>query len=313
MISYVVNRPEGRGPNLDEMDEDEREARIERMRARFGDRADEMIERRQARDANQIRVQILDENDKVVSTIQGPAEPGLNRVSWNLRQQAPQRPGQRGQSGGGFAARFARRGPLAVPGDYTVKISVGRESSTARLRVVPDPRTPVTPEAILARSNFVKRARDDMQIAFQATARLTSTRDRIREVTQKLSGLDDKEHARELQGQARKLQGEIRVLQEMFSGNRDVQGIRRDPNVITSGFFFLMRSSGWEAPSASEQVVLEQAEARLQKGLIKVNEFFEKSFPPFQKAVEKADLPLFESHKPLTLPVTTTPSGGKGR
>jgi hypothetical protein len=59
-------------------------------------------------------VTIADISGANVATLKGPAEPGLNRVPWNMR-----RGGVAGGRGGG--------GPLMRPGEYRITVSVGGE------------------------------------------------------------------------------------------------------------------------------------------------------------------------------------------
>ncbi|MFQ5569366.1 MAG: hypothetical protein ACE5G0_06805 [Rhodothermales bacterium] len=302
MITYVINAPAGRGTRRrrerGEMTEEQRQERIAQIRARFGARADAMITRMMG-DGDQVPLEIVDENGEVIRTLQGPAKPGINRVSWDMRRQGSGNQG--GPSGGGRGGRFRRSGPLVMPGTYTVRIRAGRQADSTTVTVLPDPRKPVSREAMLAKAAFVERASKDMEIARQATQRLNTARETVDMVTERLRGQRG-EAARDLRQQAGEMQTAIDDLVKLFSGDRNVQGIRRDPNVINSGFFSFGRQSNWDAPTQSEQVYLSQAEARLEAGLSKVNHFFEDVFPAFQQAVEAADLPLFETYERLTLP-----------
>jgi photosystem II stability/assembly factor-like uncharacterized protein len=63
-------------------------------------------------------VTIADISGSTIATLTGPAEPGLNRVHWNMRRSGA--PGGRGGGGGGFGG-----GPLMPAGDYRIAVSVG--------------------------------------------------------------------------------------------------------------------------------------------------------------------------------------------
>jgi photosystem II stability/assembly factor-like uncharacterized protein len=62
------------------------------------------------------------------------ALPGMNRFVWNLRYDDPM------QIPGAFYAGLEPRGPIALPGKYTVKFSYGGETQTAVLTLAADPR-----------------------------------------------------------------------------------------------------------------------------------------------------------------------------
>ena len=69
-------------------------------------------------------VTIADVKGDPVATLKGPAEPGMNRVQWNMRRGGPAAaPGGRGGGGGGRGGG----GPLMPSGDYRVTVSVGSE------------------------------------------------------------------------------------------------------------------------------------------------------------------------------------------
>jgi hypothetical protein len=63
-----------------------------------------------------------------------PALQGMNRFVWNLRYDDPV------QIPGAFYAGLPPRGPIALPGNYTVKLTCGGQTQTAPLMVAPDPR-----------------------------------------------------------------------------------------------------------------------------------------------------------------------------
>jgi photosystem II stability/assembly factor-like uncharacterized protein len=65
-------------------------------------------------------VTIADISGATIATLKGPAQPGLNRVSWNMRRA--------GGSGGG--GRGGGGGPLMPAGDYRVTVSVGGAQQT---------------------------------------------------------------------------------------------------------------------------------------------------------------------------------------
>lgn len=68
---------------------------------------------------------------------------GLNRVPWDLRFDGP-RPAEservQGGFGGGGGGGFGGGGPLAVPGEYTLKLAVSGREVTKTVRVDADPR-----------------------------------------------------------------------------------------------------------------------------------------------------------------------------
>ena len=63
-----------------------------------------------------------------------PTQPGMNRFVWDLRYDDP------AQIPGAFYAGLPPRGPIALPGNYTLKLSGGGQTQTAPLTLRADPR-----------------------------------------------------------------------------------------------------------------------------------------------------------------------------
>src|SRR2546421_774183 len=69
-----------------------------------------------------------------------PATAGMHRWIWDFRPTPPQRPAGAGGAGGGGGGGFGRGGQLALPGTYTVRLTVAGKIDTQPLVVKMDPR-----------------------------------------------------------------------------------------------------------------------------------------------------------------------------
>jgi hypothetical protein len=87
-----------------------------------------------------VKVTISDYSGRVVRTLDGSKNVGLNRVQWNLRPTPPPRPagagGFGGGGGGGFGGAFAV--PPLEPGTYLVKLSAGGKDYTTKVVIEED-------------------------------------------------------------------------------------------------------------------------------------------------------------------------------
>lgn len=72
--------------------------------------------------------------DQVHPTDILPAQQGVNRFVWDLRYDDP------AQIPGAFYAGLQPRGPIALPGKYTIKLTYDGKTQTAPLTIVADPR-----------------------------------------------------------------------------------------------------------------------------------------------------------------------------
>jgi photosystem II stability/assembly factor-like uncharacterized protein len=80
----------------------------------------------------EVRITVADGTGKVVRTLEGTTNMGINRVMWNLAPNPP--PGDQGRGGGGRGAAP----PSVEPGTYVVTLNVGGKTSTKPVTVLQD-------------------------------------------------------------------------------------------------------------------------------------------------------------------------------
>ena len=104
-----------------------------------------------------------DDNDDGPSEPRVPAEAGMNRFDWGMRYPgASTVPGDKTTEGVG-------RGPMAPPGTYQVRLTVGEQSQTVSFDLVKDPRVDATQEDFDAQ----------FALAIQVRDKITETHDNI--------------------------------------------------------------------------------------------------------------------------------------
>jgi hypothetical protein len=81
-----------------------------------------------------VKISIADAQGKVVRTLDGSKNAGINRVTWNLASNPPQ------GGAGGFGGGGGRGGapPAVEPGVYVVTLSVGGKTYTKSVNVLQD-------------------------------------------------------------------------------------------------------------------------------------------------------------------------------
>ncbi len=147
------------------------------------------------------KVQILDERGAVIRTLPSSPRPGLNRITWDLRYDPPLRIELRTLPPDNphiwEEARFKGRdtrpivhwgieqaaivGPLAAPGKYTIRMTIGEQTLTRPFEVMRDPAI-AAPDADLAQSTATQlRIRDDLDAAADMVNRLEVMRKQIEE------------------------------------------------------------------------------------------------------------------------------------
>jgi photosystem II stability/assembly factor-like uncharacterized protein len=86
------------------------------------------------------RIDIIDQNGKVLDSISGSKHRGLNRATWPMRLRPPAVPSAASAM---FGAAF---GPKVLPGTYKIRMLKGDKTYVSELEVVEDPRTKYTAE-----------------------------------------------------------------------------------------------------------------------------------------------------------------------
>ncbi|MDQ3696134.1 MAG: glycosyl hydrolase [Chloroflexota bacterium] len=103
-----------------------------------------------------------------------PAKAGVNRFVWNLRY-----PGPATVDAGDLQPRERDHGPLAVPGVYQVRLTVGDEERTVPFEVQLDPRVGTSAGDLVAQRDFLLDVRDRLSQNNQLLNRVDALRGQI--------------------------------------------------------------------------------------------------------------------------------------
>jgi photosystem II stability/assembly factor-like uncharacterized protein len=169
-------------------------------------------------DADRVRVTVTDKDGKLVRELSGPKDAGVNRLVWDLRARSllqmagdPESGEQPafgfGGGGGGGGFGFGGGALRVEPGEYTVKVSVGKQEQSKKVIVEEDPRITISAEDRLAR----RRALDQLaQLAGPAVFAQRS-------VTGLRTSLNNAIEAWKRPGQARAPENVQKAAQELLS------------------------------------------------------------------------------------------------
>ena len=114
-----------------------------------------------AKPKNEVELEILDSQGKLVRKLEAPGQPGINRVKWDMRYESPRvvalrtvapdnphiwdEPRFRGADSRPithWGTKPAEVGPIVAPGNYTVRLKVDGQTYTQPLTVLRDPHSP---------------------------------------------------------------------------------------------------------------------------------------------------------------------------
>lgn len=133
-------------------------------------------------------VEIMDSDQKLIkkySTKPGKGEStfsvkeGLNQFVWDMRYPSAKTFSGMILWGGGTS------GPMAVPGKYQAKITVGKVSQTVDFEIVPDPRATATAADYAAQFDFLVGVRDKLSETHESISQIRKIRTEIKSVVGK--------------------------------------------------------------------------------------------------------------------------------
>lgn len=163
------------------------------------------------REAGEATLAFLDANGAEVARQRHQAVRGLNRVTWNLSHGDPDQP-----------ETAAPRGPLVVPGSYTVRLTAAGITSEQRLEVREDPRIegdPAVRRAWTAALLELARVRRDAQsLVAQAVAA-----EQAAPAAARAKAADLVRETRELTSRAARLYGEVNGRVGSLTGQQRAQ------------------------------------------------------------------------------------------
>lgn len=179
-----------------------------------------------------VKIEILDASGQPIRTLINTAHAGLNRVKWDLRYEdlktvilrtvPPEDPhiweearfkGKSSRPVYHWGMSTHQRGPMAVPGQYQVRLTVDGKPVTAPLEILIDPNSPAPQAGLQAALDLQLRIKTDVAEVSDRVNLLEQMRRQIEMMKAKLKAEQKGELAR-LDGMDRKLQ---EVEYEMFS------------------------------------------------------------------------------------------------
>ncbi len=128
---------------------------------------------------------------------------GLNMMNWNMRYKGAT------TFKGMILWAVRTNGPIAIPGEYKVSLSVNGSVQEQSFNIIPDPRSSASQEDLQAQFDFLIGARDKLSEANQAVIDIRKIRGQINDVLAKVG--DD---AEEVKSKGKEILSEIKSIEE---------------------------------------------------------------------------------------------------
>jgi photosystem II stability/assembly factor-like uncharacterized protein len=224
---------------------------------------------------------------KEVTTI--PAGAGMNRYAWNLRWEPPVK------IPGAFYTGQGPQGPIAMPGHYTIKLSVGSWSQTQPLELVIDPRVAktVTQQALQQQFDLalqVRQANDDLH---RAVNQVRTMRGELKNVQGRFA---EDAKLKQVVAQADTLDKKMAPVEEALI-QVNMKGSEANlafPNMLNEQLDGLSSAvqAGDSAPSQQQQEVFKMLRSELDQQLTAWKQIMQNDVPAFNELVRNSNIPV---------------------
>ncbi|HET9402160.1 MAG TPA: hypothetical protein VFO34_14540 [Candidatus Acidoferrales bacterium] len=211
-------------------------------------------------------------------------QPGMNRFQWDMRY-----PDAAGIDGGTFFLGGSLRGPEAIPGQYTVKLTVDGQSFTENFEIKKDPSLATTAEDYRKQLELLLAVRDKLSATNEAINQIHHVQQQIESASQKAGtngGVKDS---------SAKLSGELndivlKLYEPRFTGFDDQTLIY--PLKLNNRIAALASAaSGDFAPTQQEQEVFTTLSAELDQALGALKKAIDVDLRAFNDKLKGAGLP----------------------
>ena len=212
-----------------------------------------------------------------------PVRTGLNRFVWDLREEGALR--IKGNKTGGEAVK----GPYALPGEYTVRLTVGEESVSQPLAVEKDPRTPVSDEALRAQYDALVAVRAQMNTLYENVVTLRRVQAQVTGWKERLAGKETAMKA------ADALLTKLAVVEDALilpGEQKNVYGLLVRPRLNAKLATVVSNINSADGrPTASSLALVTEYSAAINQQLGELHQILSEDVGEFNELVRGVDLP----------------------
>jgi photosystem II stability/assembly factor-like uncharacterized protein len=222
-----------------------------------------------------------------------PANEGMNRFAWDLRYDDPI------QIAGAFYSGTGPKGPLALPGDYQVKLTVGGKSQTAPLHLVIDPRTKGQEAALQKQSTLATQVNNRISQLHQAVNEIRNLRSQIQSLHKRFG---DDQRLKPALDAADALDHKMsEVEQKLIQVNmKGSEANLAFPNMLNERFdtFSHVIEAGDTDPTKPQVDVFQLLSSQLEEQLKKWAQLKNEDVPKVSELIKQANLPALLISEP---------------
>ena len=269
-----------------------------------------------AKAEGKVKISVYDKGGKLVREFDGPGKAGVNRAHWDLRWNSPAVPTPEQEQAAAAGFDFGPQGPLAEPGEYTVKIKAGSKEGEQKLTVEEDPRMQMSAadhaarhEAIMQLYEMAKTTDKDRKTIEGIKGGLKAA---LEEWKKDKGKADAPKIPADIQKAAEELQKKVDSVAEKYA--REQQGLGNagppfewKPEPLPQQVQSLQRDLDgfWAAPGGQQKDKLAELTPLVSEASGQVKKISEEDLPALNKKMNEAGIPHI-------VPVTPPPTGRRG-
>jgi hypothetical protein len=213
-----------------------------------------------------------------------PTSAGMNRFPWNLRYETPL------ELPGAFYAGNGPEGPIALPGVYNLKLTVGGKSETTKLEVKPDPRVKASMEDLRKQFDLSSKVSGRVAELHAAAMQIRDARLQMDRIAKRLES-DGKNQpvVASIQDTEKKMGAvEQQLVQVQMKSS---EGNLRYPNMLNEAFdTFSHVIENDAAPTPSMLAVFDDLNAQLDKQLAAWKQIVSTDLPALNAKIQGTDV-----------------------
>ena len=233
-------------------------------------------------------VRIYDANNELIRTFRTEVKAGANRFTWDLRRKGVARPSLSRPK----KDAAEPEGHSVLPGKYKVKVTYGDHQSEQSLDVVADPAYQVSIAQMQAKAALIARHNQNIARFAEQMYQLGDAKAQI----EVLKGQLQKQDAdKKLIEQSDALLDKIQSIVKLINGPDDVQGLYRDPELLSAKLSAASRSLQdviYPITETNEGLV-EVFETDMKPIADKIQQFLKQDMMDYQKAIKASNFSLF--------------------
>ena len=248
----------------------------------------ELKEAADKKKAEKVVIQVYDSNDSLMRTLKHQAQKGINRMTWKLDKKGVRFPHQAKPK----KEKEERGGRHIVPGSYTIKVSYNGEEVASKVVVKPDPKIPTTLAQMEEKAQLLDRHSENIRLVTEQVDALNDALESIKDVKKHINEMEETESLKALVVQSDSIQNKIKALIEGINSPKDIQGIYRNPQLLSHQLLNVSRhlQDVIFPPSPTQKALLEHTETTLKRLTKPINTFFKNDWAAYKKAVEVAKI-----------------------